>query len=472
MTDRKYDIGMVGLGVMGSNMVLNMMDHGFSCIGYDVDPKKGERLRAEAKSDQVTTTGNLDEFVAGLKPPRMAMLLVPAGPPVDAVIHQLVPRLETGDIIIDGGNSHFTDTNIRQRAIAGHQLHLLGVGISGGEEGARRGPCIMPGGPKEAYEHIRPIFEAVAAHVNGDPCVTYLGPGSAGHYVKMVHNGIEYGLMQLIADTYDLMKRGLGLNDDELHDVYAEWNSAELGGFLMEITAQIFLKEDAVTHRRLIDVILDVARQKGTGMWASQDAMDLHLPVPLIDTAVEMRDLSGFEGERKEAARLLSGPAGPSRGDRTTELARLHNAMYIGMVFAYAQGLAQMQAASNHYGYGYALAEIARIWRGGCIIRAAFLERIRQIYQAQPGLTRLFLDPGLAAELSERQDDLRHIVRLGAELGIPLPGFMSVLGNYDAYRSTSLPANLIQAQRDYFGAHTYERIDEKGVFHTEWEPAV
>lgn len=469
MGERQYTLGMIGLGVMGSNLVLNIRDHGFSVVGYDKDPEKVERMKQEAKSDLVDAKSNLGDFIKALASPRMVMLLIPAGPPVDAVIRELLPHLSADDIIIDGGNSHFTDTNLRQHMLQQRGIHFLGVGISGGEEGARHGPSIMPGGPRDAYEHIRPIFEQIAAHVDGEPCVTYLGPGAAGHYVKMVHNGIEYAIMELIAETYDLMKRGFGLSDDELHTVYAQWNQTELNSFLLEITAHIFNKVDPVTGHRLIDVILDVARQKGTGMWASQDAMELHVPIPLIDTAVEMRDHSMFEKERQTASTLLTGPTGRYHEERHAAIPQIANALYLGIITAFAQGFAQLRAASNAYQYDLHLAEIAGIWRGGCIIRAALLQRIQQIFAEQPTLAHLMLDHGLAEELSLRQADLRNVVWTAIDLGLPAPGFMSVLGYYDAIRSDWLPANLIQAQRDYFGAHTYERIDEKGTFHTLWE---
>jgi 6-phosphogluconate dehydrogenase len=388
--------------------------------------------------------------------------------PVDAVIRDLLPHLQPGDLIIDGGNSHFDDTDLRGKMLAEKGLHFLGVGISGGESGARHGPSIMPGGPREAYERVRPIFEAVAAKVNGEPCVTYLGPGSAGHYVKMVHNGIEYGLMQLIAESYDLMKRGLGLSDDELHDVYARWNETELNGFLIEITAQIFRQVDEKTGRRLVDVILDEARQKGTGKWTSQDGMELQAPTPTIDAAVAARDLSTYKTERETASRLLGGPSPSFQGERGAFLEQLRSALYAAMILTYAQGMALLRVASQSYGYGLDLEAVARIWRGGCIIRAALLEPIRAAYRARPDLANLLLDPDLSAELVRRQGDLRAIVSHAAGLGIPAPGLMASLAYLDGYRSAWLPANLIQAQRDYFGAHTYERVDARGVFHTRW----
>jgi 6-phosphogluconate dehydrogenase len=343
------------------------------------------------------------------------------------------------------------------------------VGVSGGEEGARHGPSIMPGGPKDAYERVRLVFEAAAAKVNGDPCVTYLGPGSAGHFVKMVHNGIEYGVMQLLAESYDLMKRGLGLNDDELHEVYASWNKGELNGYLVEITSHILSKQDEKTGKRLIDEILDVAKQKGTGMWTSQSAMELQVPIPTIDLAVAMRDLSVFEKEREQAGAIYQRPIRRFTGDRDTFIKQLGRALYAAMVITYAQGMALLTVASGKNGYQLDLEAVAGIWRGGCIIRAALLDDICAAFRARRELPNLLLDPNLSCKLMEHQEDLRSIVCQAADSGTAIPGLMVSLGYLDAYRSAWLPANLIQAQRDYFGAHTYERMDAKGTFHTEWE---
>jgi 6-phosphogluconate dehydrogenase len=361
------------------------------------------------------------------------------------------------------------DTDVRARNLKAKGIHFLGVGVSGGEEGARHGPSIMPGGPKEAYERVRPILEAVAAKVDNEPCVTWLGPRSAGHYVKMVHNGIEYGLMQLIAETYDLMKRGLGLNDDELSDVYSAWNNGELNGYLLEITSHIFPKVDEQTGKRLIDVILDEARQKGTGMWTSQDAMDLQVPIPTIDVAVAMRNLSAFEKERKEASSVLPRPIPSFAGDRQMFIGQLRSALYAGMIITYVQGMALLVVASAKHEYDLDLEAVARIWRGGCIVRAALLEDFRAAFNDKPGLPNLLLDPKLSQKVNAHQENLRKIVCLASDLGIPAPGLMVSLAYLDSYRSAWLPANLIQAQRDYFGAHTYERIDEEGTFHTQWE---
>jgi 6-phosphogluconate dehydrogenase len=466
---KECDIGMVGLGVMGRNFLLNMADHDYSVAGYDRDSSKVAALRDEAERQDIRGAENLEEFIGMLRRPRAVMMLVPAGNAVDSVIRDVLPHLEAGDLIIDGGNSYYKDTDLRAKTLADKNILYLGVGISGGESGARHGPSMMPGGDVDAYERVRLIFEAAAAHVNGDACVTYLGPGSAGHYVKMVHNGIEYGVMQLISETYDLMKRGLGLNDDELHAVYQRWNEVELNGYLMEITANIFLHVDEKTGKRLIDVILDAAKQKGTGKWTSQDAMDLQVPVPTIDIAVAMRNMSAFEEERVAASKVLSGPKVTFSGDRHSFIDQLRHALYAAMIVTYSQGMIQLRHASEAHDYDLNLESVARIWRGGCIIRAAVLEDIRTAYRKQPDLPNLLMDRHFGQEVMKRQADLRSVVRAAAELGIPTPGLMMALAYLDGYRSDWLPANLIQAQRDYFGAHTYERIDDKGTFHTQWE---
>jgi 6-phosphogluconate dehydrogenase len=468
-SQQRYEIGMVGLGVMGRNLVLNMADHGFSVAGYDKDAAKVEALRQESKERDVRGAADIKEFIALLRKPRAVMLLVPAGAPVDSVIKDLLPHLDKDDLIIDAGNSYFKDTDVRVRNLAAKGIQFLGVGVSGGEEGARHGPSIMPGGPKAAYERVRPVFEAAAAKVNGDPCVTWLGPGSAGHFVKMVHNGIEYGVMQLIAETYDLMKRGLGLNDDELREVYALWNKDELNGYLVEITSHIFSKPDEKTGQRLIDEILDEAKQKGTGMWTSQSAMELQVPIPTIDLAVAMRDLSVFAKEREQAGAIYQRSLRRFTSDRDTFLTQLGRALYAAMIITYAQGLALLAVASDKYKYRLDFEAVPRIWRGGCIIRAALLEDICAAFRARPELPNLLLDPNLSRKVMEHQEDLRQVVCQAAESGVPVPGLMVSLGYLDAYRSAWLPANLIQAQRDYFGAHTYERVDAKGTFHTEWE---
>jgi 6-phosphogluconate dehydrogenase len=459
---------MVGLGVMGRNLLLNMADHGFLVAGYDKDQAKVQTLRQEAKERDVAAATNIQEFVALLRQPRAVMMLVPAGPPVDSVINDLLPHLQSGDLIIDGGNSYFKDTDIRAHNLTAKNLQFLGVGVSGGEEGARHGPSIMPGGPREAYERVRLVLEAVAAKAQGEPCVTYLGPGSAGHFVKTVHNGIEYGVMQILAEAYDLMKRGLGMTDDEIGDTYAQWNKGELNGYLVEISGQIFSTRDDKTDQRLIDEILDVAKQNGTGMWTSQSAMELKVPIPTIDLAVAMRDLSVFAKEREQASAIYERAIRRFSGNRDTFLTQLGRALFAGMLTIYAQGMALLAVASDKYGYHLDLEAVARIWRGGCIIRAAMLEDICAAFHAKRDLPNLLLDLSLSHKIMEHQEDLRQVVCRAAELGVPAPGLMVSLGYLDAYRSAWLPANLIQAQRDFFGSHSYERIDAKGTFHTEW----
>jgi 6-phosphogluconate dehydrogenase len=469
MINGRCEIGLVGLAVMGRNLVLNMADHGFSVAVYNrTTEKTREFVEKEIGSRDIRGGFTLQEFINLLRKPRAIMILVKAGPPVDAVIEELLPSLEQGDLIIDGGNSHFPDTNRRSKSLAEKGFLYMGMGISGGEYGARHGPSMMPGGTKEAYERVRPILEAAAAKVGDEPCVTYLGPNSTGHYVKMVHNGIEYGLMQMIAETYDLMKRGLGLTNDKLHAVYDKWNRGELKSYLMEITANIFLQKDEKTEKRLVDVILDQAKQKGTGKWTSQEALDLQVPTPTIDVAVVMRDLSGYKAERKAASAVLRGPSPTFKGEKERFISQVEKALYVGMIITYAQGMALLKQASETYGYGLNLEAVARIWRGGCIIRAAMLEDFRAAYQARPDLPNLLVDIHLAREVGFRQDDLRTVVSIAVKRGIPVPGLMTTLSYYDGYRSAWLPANLTQAQRDYFGAHTYERIDEKGTFHTQW----
>jgi 6-phosphogluconate dehydrogenase len=470
MSGKGCDLGLIGLGVMGRNFVLNLADHGFAVAVYNrTAAKTREFLEQEVGKRDIRAGYSLQEFIGHLKKPRAVLMLVAAGDPVDAVIKEILPFLEAGDLLIDCGNSHFTDTNRRARQISSKGVLYMGMGISGGEAGARYGPSLMPGGPQAGYERIRPMMEAAAAKVNGDPCVAYLGPGSAGDYVKMVHNGIEYGVMELIAETYDLMKRGLGLTPQELKAVYQQWNQSELNSYLVEITAKIFGRRDESSGQPLVDQILDRAQQKGTGMWTSWDAMDLQAGTPSIDVAVVMRDLSGNLKERQEAALVLSGPPLSFGGNKERFIGKLQKALYAGMIATYAQGLALLKKASQAYKYGLDLEAVARIWRGGCIIRAALLEEIRTAYINQPGLDNLLLDPDLGQAFMLRQDDLREVVRVATELGVPAPGFMVSLAYYDAYRSARLPANLIQAQRDFFGAHTYERLDAAGSFHTEWE---
>jgi 6-phosphogluconate dehydrogenase len=468
MTDAKAEIGMVGLGVMGRNLLLNMADHGFTVAGYDKDPAAVKELRAEAGERKVVGWEKVEDFVGGIREPRAVMMLVPAGPIVDSVINDLLPHLNEGDLIIDAGNSHFTDTDVRQKAMEARGLHFFGMGVSGGEAGARHGPSMMPGGPPQAYERVRKILEASAAQVDSEPCVTYLGPRSAGHYVKMVHNGIEYGLMQLIAEAYDLMRRGLELTDDELSAVFERWNQGKLNGYLIEITAEIFRQVDEKTGKRLVDVILDAAKQKGTGMWTSQDALQLLVPTPTIDVAVSMRNLSAMEQERLAIQQAIPDPDPRFEGDKSAFIEQLRRALYAAFILTYAQGMAQLQTASQAYAYDLDLGAIARIWRGGCIIRSALLEPIRAAFSRRPDLPHLVGDEALGKAVAEGAPDLRAVVQVAGRLQIPAPALMVSLGYLDGLRAERLPANLIQAQRDFFGAHTYERVDARGVFHTRW----
>ncbi|MCL4468521.1 MAG: NADP-dependent phosphogluconate dehydrogenase [Deltaproteobacteria bacterium] len=468
MSEKKYDIGIAGLGVMGRNLAMNIADHGFSVAGFDIDPAKVTEFEKKGNG-RTKAAASAGEFASLLRRPQAFIMLVPAGKAVDSAINGIFPHLEHGAIIIDGGNSYYKDTDTRMKALAAKGMHFIGMGVSGGEEGARRGPSLMPGGNAEAYKQVRPILEAAAAKVEGEPCITYLGPGASGHYVKMVHNGIEYGLMELIAETYDLMKRYAGMNNDDLHKVYEAWSHGRAGSFLLEITAEIFLKNDEKTGSRLIDMILDRAAQNGTGKWTSQDAMDLQVSVPTIDAAVMMRALSGNKKEREEAAGILKGPEPLFEGERQSFIQQIGNSLYFSMITAYAQGMALLRAASAAYGYGISLKEVARIWRGGCIIRAELLDEIAKEYGIKPGLNNLMMAPHMASVLSDMEHDLRHVISRSVESGIPVPGLMSSLAYFDAWRSRRLPANLIQAQRDYFGAHTYERTDGNGTFHTVWE---
>jgi 6-phosphogluconate dehydrogenase len=469
MGKKQYDLGLIGLGVMGRNFLLNVADHGFSLTGYDVDPDKAEQLNKEkTNTHDIHPAEDLSDFIAKLRRPRVIMLLVPAGEPVDSVIEEITPRLDQGDLIIDSGNSHFKDTDRRSEKLEGHGLLFMGMGMSGGEHGARHGPSIMPGGPREGYKRVEDILSQAAAQVDGEPCVAYLGKGSAGHYVKMVHNGIEYGIMELIAETYDLMKRGLGLTAHDLHDVYRGWSNQELASYLVEITSHIFATTDEKTGQPLVEVILDAAKQKGTGKWTEWDATDLQVPTPTIDAAVTMRNLSSLKRERQQAAECLGGPSATYGGDQQKFVGQLKDALYSGMILAYAEGMALLRRASTHYGYGLDLATVARIWRGGCIIRAALLEDIRSVFSSSPDLPNLLMNRDFAQEVMLRQDQLRAVVSTAIQIGLPVPALAASLSYFDGYRSARLPANLIQAQRDYFGSHTYERTDGGGTFHTQW----
>ena len=470
MPKPKCEIGVVGLGTMGRNLALNFADHGFPVAVYNrTAAKTREFMAQEAGSRDLRPGYDLQEFTGLLRHPRAIIIMVAAGSAVDAVISEILPFLEPGDVLIDGGNSHFSDTDRRIKSMSDKQVLFLGLGVSGGESGARYGPSLMPGGPREAYDRVAPVLEAAAAQVNGEPCVAYLGPGSAGHYVKMVHNGIEYGLMELIAETYDLLKRALGLQPQELAAIFEQWNQEELNSFLIEITSKIFRRLDDKTGQPLVDLILDKAKQKGTGMWTTEEALHLQVGTPTIDIAVVMRDLSGSKSEREAAAKVLARPQIAFEGDRQLLIEKLKNALFAGMITTYAQGMALLKRASETYSYGLNLEAVARIWRGGCIIRSALLEHIRSAFLARADRPNLLLDPYLCQEFISREDDLVDVVIVAAEMRLPAAALMATLAYVIAYRSAQLPANLIQAQRDYFGAHTYERVDAPGTFHTQWD---
>ncbi len=466
----KQQIGVIGLAVMGKNLALNMESRGYSVSVYNRSREKTDDfLENEAKGKNLTGTYSIEEFVESLEKPRKIMLMVKAGGPTDATIDQLLPHLEKGDILIDGGNAFFKDTQKRSEELEEKGIHFIGTGVSGGEEGALKGPSIMPGGPQEAYEHVKDIFEAISAKVSGEACTTYIGPDGAGHYVKMVHNGIEYGDMQLISEAYFLMKHVLGLDSEEMHRVFSEWNEGELDSFLIEITADIFTKTDEETGKPMIDVILDTAGQKGTGKWTSQSALDLGVPLPVITESVFARFISALKEERVKASKVLNGPeATPFEGDKEAFIESIRKALYMSKIVSYAQGFAQMRSASDEYGWDLRYGDIAMIFRGGCIIRARFLQNIKEAYDRDPQLTNLLLDPYFKDIVENYQEALRNVIVTAVQNGIPVPGFAAALSYYDSYRTETLPANLLQAQRDYFGAHTYQRIDKEGTFHTNW----
>jgi len=469
--ENTYDFGLIGLGVMGRNFILNVADNGFTAYGNDLDPEKVNALIKEGgNEDKVSATTDVATFVQALAKPRKIMMLVPAGKIVDSVIEGLLPHIEEGDIIIDGGNSFFTDTDRREAYLSEKGIHFFGAGVSGGAKGARKGPSIMPGGSKAGYAAVQPIFEAVSAKYQGEPCVAYLGPKSAGNYVKMVHNGIEYGLMQLTSEIYDILKKGGDYSNTELHNLYTEWNEGRLQSFLVEITAKIFCKKDDVNMSELglLDQISDKAKQKGTGKWTSQNAMDLGIPVPSIDIAVSMREISALKEERTHADGLYDRPE-VEKMDKQILAELSEKALFFSFIITYAQGLHQLADASKEYGYDLDIAVIAKIWRAGCIIRAGLLADITEAFKADGGLPNLLVSPSFIEKVQSTVGAARKLVAYAATNGIPLPGLSNSLTYFDSYTSTRLPLNLIQAQRDFFGSHTYERLDREGIFHTEWE---
>ena len=465
-----YKIGIVGLGVMGHNLALNMERNGFPVAGFDLDTAKAQAfLKGPAAGKKIIAAGSPAELMAALEKPRRVLVMVPAGAPVDSAITQLKVHMEPGDILMDGGNSFFQDTERRNKDLEKEGFNFIGVGISGGEEGALWGASLMPGGQEQAWQAVAPILKAIAAKAeDGQPCVAYMGPRGAGHYVKMVHNGIEYGDMQLIAEIYDLLHRGLGLSAPELHDVFAKWNEGELKSYLIQITADIFTKKDPDTGQPLVDMILDEAQQKGTGKWASQNALDIGAPIPTINAAVESRILSSLKSQRQDASRVLHGPQPKFKGKGEQFIDAARQALYASKITSYAQGMGLLRAASDEYKYTLDLGEIARIWRAGCIIRASLLDDITGAYKRNSGLVNLLLDDSFRTAVETRQEAWRFTVQTAVGMGIPVLALSASLAYFDAYRSERLPANLTQAQRDYFGAHTYRRVDREGIFHTEW----
>jgi len=470
MTLQKF--GVIGLAVMGENLALNVESRGFPVSVYNrTSAKTDEFMRDRTPGKNVKATYSLEEFVQSLERPRRILVMVKAGKPVDAVIEQLKPLLDKDDMIIDGGNSLYEDTERRTRELEATGLGFVGMGVSGGEEGALNGPSLMPGGTEAAYKELEPILVKIAAQVDDGPCVTYIGPGGAGHYVKMVHNGIEYGDMELIAEAYHLLRDVVGLNAQELQEVFTEWNTTdELNSFLIEITADIFRKNDTETGKALVELILDAAGQKGTGRWTVVSALELGVSIPTITAAVNARIMSSIKDERVAAAAQLSGPGGSYTGDKKALIGKIRDALYCSKICSYAQGMALLNTASQQFNYNLNLSEISRIWKGGCIIRAGFLNKIKQAFKDDPKLPNLLLAPEFKQSILDRQAAWREVLIAANTLGIAVPAFSASLDYFDSYRSANLPQNLTQAQRDYFGAHTYERIDKaRGkFFHTEW----
>jgi 6-phosphogluconate dehydrogenase len=460
--------GMIGLGTMGRNLVLNVADHGFEVCGYDRDAAQQQRMITEGQGKAISIAASMPDFIKALQTPRIIMLLVPAGKIVDAVLTDMLPLLQTGDVVIDGGNSHFTDTERRYTQLQNSGIHFIGMGVSGGEDGARLGPSMMPGGNAESYALIKNIVEAIAAKSDEGPCVSFIGNNAAGHYTKMVHNGIEYAVMQLISEVYGLLKTVGKLNNAELHQLFSDWNKTELQSFLIEITADVFLKQDDETKQSLVDVIRDKAQQKGTGMWTSQSAMDLNIPIPTIDAAVTMRYLSAMKEERVSAAKKYPPPGKEPVIEKEKLIALCKNALHFSFLLSYAQGLQLLSGASAAYNYGINIAEVIRVWKGGCIIRSVLLNDLRKAYGQDAALTNIIQSPIFQPVLTANRNDVIELLKTAMAAGLPAAALSASLNYFDAYCAAQLPANLIQAQRDYFGAHTYERIDKPGSFHTNW----
>ncbi|GLV63328.1 6-phosphogluconate dehydrogenase, decarboxylating [Bacillus mycoides] len=466
----KQKIGVVGVGVMGKSLALNFESKGYSVALYDISKEKVNEIIEENRDKNMVGTHMVEEFVNSLESPRKILLMVNAGEITDKAIDSLLPHLDKGDILIDGGNTYFVDTIRRNKRLAENGINFIGAGVSGGEEGALKGPSIMPGGQKAAYEKVKDMLENISAKVNEEPCCSYIGPNGAGHYVKMVHNGIEYGDMQLICEAYFFLKQTLDLTAEEFYEIFAEWNKGELNSYLIEITADIFTKKDEETGKPLVDVILDTAGQKGTGKWISQSALDLGISLPIITESVFARCISALKEERVHASKLLSGPKDkPALGIEKAELIEaVRQALYMSKVCSYAQGFTQLKAASEEYDWNLDFGSISMLWRGGCIIRAAFLQNIKEAYEKNTDLPNLLLDPYFKEIVESYQGGLRQIISLAVQQGIPVPAFSAAISYYDSYRTATLPANLLQAQRDYFGAHTYKRVDKEGTFHTKW----
>ncbi|KRN54716.1 NADP-dependent phosphogluconate dehydrogenase [Carnobacterium divergens] len=467
----KQEIGVIGMAVMGKNLALNIESRGYSVSIFNRTGSKTEEVVAEHPDKKLVPTYTIEDFVASLEKPRRILIMVKAGAPTDMTIQALLPHLDKGDILIDGGNTFFKDTIRRNEELDQSGINFIGTGVSGGEEGALKGPAIMPGGQKEAYDLVAPIFEKIAAVAkeDGEPCVTYIGPNGAGHYVKMVHNGIEYGDMQLIAESYALLKDVAGLSVEEAAAVFTEWNNGELDSYLMEITSDILTRKDPETGKPIVDVILDRAGNKGTGKWTSQSALDLGVPLPLITESVFARYISAMKEERVNASKVLPKPATFTLTEEKAEfIEKIRQALYFSKIMSYAQGFAQMRIASEEYNWDLQYGEIAKIFRAGCIIRARFLQKITDAYDREPALKNLLLDEYFIDITKNYQDAVRDVVGIAVKAGVPIPTFSSAIAYYDSYRSENLPANLIQAQRDYFGAHTYERTDKEGVYHYDW----
>ncbi|MFC4778408.1 NADP-dependent phosphogluconate dehydrogenase [Paenibacillus sp. GCM10023252] len=465
----KQQIGVIGLAVMGKNLALNIESRGFTVSVFNRSREKTDDLIKEAAGKNLVPAYTIEEFVQSLEVPRKILIMVQAGAGTDATIDSLVPHLDEGDIIIDGGNAYFPDTVRRSKDLEAKGFRFIGTGVSGGEEGALNGPSIMPGGQESAYKLVEPILTAISAKVGDDACCTYIGPDGAGHYVKMVHNGIEYGDMQLICEAYDLLKNVLGVGAEELHEIFAEWNKGELDSYLIEITTEIFSKYDPETGKPMVDVILDAAGQKGTGKWTSQSSLDLGVPLSIITESVFTRFLSAMKEERVAASKLLNGPEQkPFQGDKGAFIEAVRKALFASKICSYAQGFAQMRAASEEYGWNLRYGDIAMIFRGGCIIRARFLQNIKDAYDRDPNLNNLLLDPYFQNIVESYQGAWREVVAAAVTNGTPVPAFASALAYFDSYRTARLPANLLQAQRDYFGAHTFKRVDKEGTFHFNW----